>query len=121
MEIIATTEHQTIYRCNVEPTDQKSIQLWLGEFINHHKLVGVTLNTIDQIADHSKIWTRSHLKKAMLLMVCYKSEKDSLFVPYFAESVNTPFGCLEVYNYAQLQRWKSFIPGHVISINHFLS
>ena len=121
MEIISTTEHQTIYRNNVEPTDQKSIQLWLGEFIAHHKLVALTLNTIDQIADHSKTWTRTHLKKAMPLMVCYKSEMDSLFVPYFAESDNTHFGCLELYNYAQLLRWKSFIPGHVISIDHFLS
>ena len=123
IEEMKINESLTFYNFAPDPNDSKSVRKWLDGFKEHHGLIGVTLKSIPAISEGSKKWTNSQLKRAVPLMCGYKSGKDSLFVPFFADDPQTPFGCLEVYDYKQLLRWKSFFPGHlhVKSINRFIS
>ena len=123
MDIRETNEYSTLYNFEADPDDPKAVQKWLDGFKEHHGLIGITRKSIPAIAKGSEKWTASQLKRAIPLMCAYKSEKDSLFVPFFADDPHSPFGCLEVYDHKQLLRWKSFFPGHlhVKSINRFVS
>ena len=123
MDIRETNEFSTMYNFDGNPGDSRAVQKWLDDFKKHHGLIPITRKSISSIAKKSERWTISHLKRAVPLMAVYKPERDSVFVPYFADDGHSPFGCLEVYDYKQLLRWKSFFPGylHVKSINRFIS
>lgn len=122
MDIRETNEFSTMYNFEADPGDPKAVKKWLDDFMKYHSLIGITRKNIPAIVKESEEWTASHLKRSIPLMCAYKLEKDSLFVPFFADDPQSPFGCLEVYDYKQLLRWKSFFPGHlhVKSINRFI-